>query len=241
MDAAGARPASRKRECTRRCCVSPPPRRHPAGHCSGSSIRDIDVVVEVPEQLADLLAQLGFVRAADGRRWTLEGTDVFLEAPSAHLDDDANVVLDLCVGRGGFDALAAHELVAPPLARSEALSVLHAMHWRAVVSERVIDTALDRLESALPPISDRSAMTSPEVIEQIGERLAKAVPPNSRVVLFGSHARDNATVDSDFDILVIEPTVDGVIAEAVRLRSEFARAAAKRSASAERTSPTRPA
>jgi uncharacterized protein len=65
------------------------------------------------------------------------------------------------------------------------------------------------------------AMTSREVIEQIGERLAKAAPPHSRVVLFGSHARGNAAVDSDFDVLVIEPTVDDVIEEAVRLRSEL--------------------
>lgn len=61
---------------------------------------------------------------------------------------DANVVIDRCVGQGGFDALAAHELVAPPLMRAEALSVLHAMHWRAAVSERAINTALDRLETA---------------------------------------------------------------------------------------------
>lgn len=64
-------------------------------------------------------------------------------------------------------------------------------------------------------------MTSTEVIEQIGELLAKAAPPNSRVVLFGSHARGTAHADSDFDVLVIEPTVDDVIHEAVRLRSEL--------------------
>jgi predicted nucleotidyltransferase len=64
-------------------------------------------------------------------------------------------------------------------------------------------------------------MTSTEVIEQIGQRLAKAAPPNSRVVLFGSHARGNADVDADFDVLVIEPTVGDVIQEAVRLRSEL--------------------
>jgi hypothetical protein len=52
---------------------------------------DIDVVMEVPEQLAAALAQLGFQRTPDSRHWVLEGTDVFLEAPSAHLDDDALV------------------------------------------------------------------------------------------------------------------------------------------------------
>ena len=64
-------------------------------------------------------------------------------------------------------------------------------------------------------------MTSTHVIEQIGARLAKAAPPNSRVLLFGSHARGNADVDADFDVLVIEPIVGDVIQEAVRLRSEL--------------------
>lgn len=71
---------------------------------------------------------------------------------------DANVVVDLCVGQGGFDALADHEFVAPPLARSEALSVLHAMHWRAAVSERTIEAALDRLESAPMTITEPTGL-----------------------------------------------------------------------------------
>jgi predicted nucleotidyltransferase len=62
-------------------------------------------------------------------------------------------------------------------------------------------------------------MTATEVIEQIGELLGKAVPPNSRVVLFGSHARGTANADSDYDVLVIEPTVDSPIQESVRLRA----------------------
>ena len=65
------------------------------------------------------------------------------------------------------------------------------------------------------------AMSSAEVIEQIRELLGKAVPPNSRVVLFGSHARGTATSDSDYDVLVIEPTVDSPIQESVRLRAEL--------------------
>jgi predicted nucleotidyltransferase len=65
------------------------------------------------------------------------------------------------------------------------------------------------------------AMTSTEVIEQIGVLLGKAAPPNSRVLLFGSHARGNAGDGSDFDVLVIEPTVDSPIDEAARLRHEL--------------------
>jgi hypothetical protein len=53
---------------------------------------DIDVVMEIPELLGTKLAELGFAKTADGRHWALEGTDVFLEAPSSHLDDDALVI-----------------------------------------------------------------------------------------------------------------------------------------------------
>jgi predicted nucleotidyltransferase len=61
-------------------------------------------------------------------------------------------------------------------------------------------------------------MTPAEVIDQIGTRLARAAPPRSRVLLFGSHARGAAAEDSDFDVLVIEPTVES---PAVRLRREL--------------------
>jgi len=64
-------------------------------------------------------------------------------------------------------------------------------------------------------------MTPAEVIDQIGARLARAAPPRSRVLLFGSRARDGAAEDSDFDVLVIEPTVESPISEAVRLRREL--------------------
>jgi predicted nucleic acid-binding protein len=67
---------------------------------------------------------------------------------------DANVVVDLCLTQAGFDALPGHQLVAPPLVRAEALSVLHAMHWRAAISQRVVDTALDRLETAPVKITE---------------------------------------------------------------------------------------
>jgi hypothetical protein len=52
---------------------------------------DIEVVMEVPDELAKGLIELGFTRAPDGRHWTLEGTDVLLEAPSSRLDSDAEV------------------------------------------------------------------------------------------------------------------------------------------------------
>jgi predicted nucleotidyltransferase len=64
-------------------------------------------------------------------------------------------------------------------------------------------------------------MTTTEIIEAIGTRLALAAPKDSRVVLFGSHARDHADAGSDYDVLVIEPEVADAAEEAVRLRAEL--------------------
>ena len=60
---------------------------------------DIDVVMDVPDELAGKLAELGFVRTSDGRHWTLEGTEVFLEAPSSKLDEGA-VVAEVSLDSG---------------------------------------------------------------------------------------------------------------------------------------------
>lgn len=56
------------------------------------------------------------------------------------------------------------------------------------------------------------------VIAEAGRRLLEAAPPETRVVLFGSHARGDAGKHSDLDFLVIEPSVEDVIEESVRLR-----------------------
>jgi hypothetical protein len=50
---------------------------------------DIDVVMPVPDELAMRLAELGFAHTTDKRHWTLEDTDILLEAPSSYLDSDA--------------------------------------------------------------------------------------------------------------------------------------------------------
>jgi predicted nucleotidyltransferase len=55
------------------------------------------------------------------------------------------------------------------------------------------------------------------VIQEAGRRLLEAVPPGSRVILFGSHARGKAGEHSDLDFLVIEPSVEDWGKESVRL------------------------
>lgn len=62
-------------------------------------------------------------------------------------------------------------------------------------------------------------MTTSEIVERAGRLLADAVPAQSKVILFGSHGRGDATAGSDFDFLVIEPFVASKAKEMVRLRT----------------------
>jgi len=62
-------------------------------------------------------------------------------------------------------------------------------------------------------------MTTAEVVDRAGRLLADAAPPESKVILFGSHGRGDASADSDFDFLVIEPSVEDPADESVRLDS----------------------
>ena len=63
-----------------------------------------------------------------------------------------------------------------------------------------------------------NAVPAEAMIERAGRALIDAVPAPAKVILFGSHARGEATDGSDFDFLVIEETVPDRLAEAVRLR-----------------------
>jgi predicted nucleotidyltransferase len=54
------------------------------------------------------------------------------------------------------------------------------------------------------------------LIAEAGRRLAAAAP-DAQVILFGSHARGEASPRSDVDFLVVEPAVDNEAEESVRL------------------------
>jgi len=56
-----------------------------------------------------------------------------------------------------------------------------------------------------------------QLITEAGRRIAAAAP-DARIILFGSHARGDADLQSDLDLLVIEPVVKNPAEESVRLR-----------------------
>lgn len=59
-------------------------------------------------------------------------------------------------------------------------------------------------------------MIDEAIIVEAGRRISAAAP-EARVILFGSHAREDATPGSDLDLLVIEPEVENAATESVRL------------------------
>ena len=61
-------------------------------------------------------------------------------------------------------------------------------------------------------------MTESDRLLSAVQALARAAPQVEQIVLFGSRARGDADADSDYDFLVIEPTVVNRAAEMVRLR-----------------------
>ncbi len=60
-------------------------------------------------------------------------------------------------------------------------------------------------------------MTDEKTIQEAVDRLLRAAPAGSKVILFGSHARGDADARSDVDLLVVEPNVANRIEEMIRL------------------------
>jgi predicted nucleic acid-binding protein len=60
---------------------------------------------------------------------------------------DANVLVQACIEADRLGPLAGHELLAPPIAPSEALSSLHELRYRGEISAELAAAALERLES----------------------------------------------------------------------------------------------
>lgn len=61
-------------------------------------------------------------------------------------------------------------------------------------------------------------MTHAAKLTSAVQALIQAAPHAEQIILFGSQARGDADADSDWDFLVIEPTVENRAREMVRLR-----------------------
>jgi uncharacterized protein len=61
-------------------------------------------------------------------------------------------------------------------------------------------------------------MITSEILNKAAKMLLDNAPVGTQVILFGSHARNTATDESDADFLVIEPELDDRNREMVRLR-----------------------
>lgn len=65
-------------------------------------------------------------------------------------------------------------------------------------------------------------MIPQQTIQQAVASIVDAAQP-SKVILFGSYARGEATEDSDLDLMVIEPLVEDRASEMIRLRHAVGR------------------
>jgi predicted nucleotidyltransferase len=59
--------------------------------------------------------------------------------------------------------------------------------------------------SANQRTSLRASRITPEIIETVTQRIVEAVNPR-QIILFGSFARGDATIESDMDLLVVQDT-----------------------------------
>jgi predicted nucleic acid-binding protein len=85
---------------------------------------------------------------------------------------DGSVVLDACLAASGFELLVGHDAAAPPLVRSEVLSVLRELRWRGEISQELARQALDRL--IVMPVQLERASDHEQRSWQVAERLGWA-------------------------------------------------------------------
>ena len=65
-------------------------------------------------------------------------------------------------------------------------------------------------------------LTQDELIQIVHRIIGKLSQP-ARIILFGSYARNEATEDSDLDLLIIEPSLPDKAAEYLRLKQAVGR------------------
>jgi predicted nucleic acid-binding protein len=83
---------------------------------------------------------------------------------------DANVLVQACIEVDGLGPLAGHELLAPPIAPSEALSSLHELRYRGEISAELAAVALERLQSIQYDVRapDNLARAAWDIAESLG-------------------------------------------------------------------------
>jgi predicted nucleic acid-binding protein len=113
---------------------------------------------------------------------------------------DASTVVAACLAADGWTPLRGEELLAPPLALSEASSVIHEARWRGELTPDVARRALERLTAA--PVTFRT-LESPlfawAVADELGwaktydaEYVALARALNCRLVTLDARLRRGA-------------------------------------------------
>lgn len=61
---------------------------------------------------------------------------------------DASACVHICLAAAGWDLLAGHQLLAPPLLRSELSSTLRSLDWRGAASPELVEAARRRFRVA---------------------------------------------------------------------------------------------
>jgi predicted nucleic acid-binding protein len=96
---------------------------------------------------------------------------------------DASVVVTACLSDSGFAPLQTHDLVAPPILWSEALSALHEMGWRRAISRELAEAARDRLLVA--PVTMRRPKRLLGEAWWVAERLGLAKTYDAEYIALG--------------------------------------------------------